>query len=317
MVGGQAIDLAAAGGPAAARRRRRRRARRHAPAQDRRPHPRRGRRMGAVLAGAPTRVVAAVDALRARPRASRFRSSTTSWTSRARTPTLGKTAGKDAAAGKPTFPALYGLDGSRRLAARLHRARARRARAARASQAAASTGRSRTWTPRAALKSTRTRLGRCPSPASISLLVARGLAATRERARALILAGDVRVDGAPRDEGRHRGRRRRPPSQLRAPDHPWVGRGGIKLDHALEVFGLDVTGAARRSTSAPRPAASPTCCSHAARAHVVALDVGDGPARLAAADRPAGHCARAASTPAISRPDELPPDRRRVRPRHD
>jgi geranylgeranyl diphosphate synthase type II len=30
---------------------------------------------------------------------------------------LGKTAGKDAAAGKPTYPALYGIDGSRRLAA--------------------------------------------------------------------------------------------------------------------------------------------------------------------------------------------------------
>jgi geranylgeranyl diphosphate synthase type II len=31
--------------------------------------------------------------------------------------TLGKTAGKDAAAGKPTYPALYGLDASRRMAA--------------------------------------------------------------------------------------------------------------------------------------------------------------------------------------------------------
>src|SRR6188474_2200167 len=30
---------------------------------------------------------------------------------------LGKTAGKDAAAGKPTYPALYGLEASRRLAA--------------------------------------------------------------------------------------------------------------------------------------------------------------------------------------------------------
>jgi geranylgeranyl pyrophosphate synthase len=38
---------------------------------------------------------------------------------------LGKTAGKDAAAGKPTFPALYGLDESRRLAAQcLERAEA-------------------------------------------------------------------------------------------------------------------------------------------------------------------------------------------------
>ena len=33
---------------------------------------------------------------------------------------LGKTAGKDAAAGKPTYPALYGLDASRRLAADVH-----------------------------------------------------------------------------------------------------------------------------------------------------------------------------------------------------
>jgi farnesyl diphosphate synthase len=31
--------------------------------------------------------------------------------------TLGKTAGKDAAAGKPTYPALYGVERSRRLAA--------------------------------------------------------------------------------------------------------------------------------------------------------------------------------------------------------
>jgi geranylgeranyl diphosphate synthase, type II len=39
--------------------------------------------------------------------------------------TLGKTTGKDAAAGKPTYPALYGLDASRRMAAEcLHRAAA-------------------------------------------------------------------------------------------------------------------------------------------------------------------------------------------------
>ena len=41
---------------------------------------------------------------------------------------LGKTAGKDAAAGKPTYPALYGLDASRRMADGVRRARAGRAR---------------------------------------------------------------------------------------------------------------------------------------------------------------------------------------------
>ena len=43
--------------------------------------------------------------------------------------TLGKTAGKDAAAGKPTYPALFGLDRSRALAAECIAARARGARA--------------------------------------------------------------------------------------------------------------------------------------------------------------------------------------------
>ena len=54
-----------------------------------------------------------------------FRSSTTSSTSRSAA-TLGKTAGKDAAAGKPTYPALFGLERSRELAAEcLPRARKR------------------------------------------------------------------------------------------------------------------------------------------------------------------------------------------------
>ena len=62
----------------------------------------------------------------------------------------------------------------------------------------------------------------------------RGLAASRERARALILAGQVRVDGAPVSKAGH-------PVALDAnvtltePDHPYVGRGGVKLAHALDV----------------------------------------------------------------------------------
>jgi len=33
------------------------------------------------------------------------------------------------------------------------------------------------------------------------------------------------------------------PLEVRGKDHPWVSRGGIKLDHGLETFGFDVTGA--------------------------------------------------------------------------
>lgn len=74
------------------------------------------------------------------------------------------------------------------------------------------------------------------------LLVARGLADSRTRAQALILSGNVfseerRVakagdmlaeDAALTVKGR---------------DHPWVSRGGIKLDHGLTHFGFDVSGA--------------------------------------------------------------------------
>jgi 23S rRNA (cytidine1920-2'-O)/16S rRNA (cytidine1409-2'-O)-methyltransferase len=71
------------------------------------------------------------------------------------------------------------------------------------------------------------------------LTVERGLAPSRERARALILAGHVRVNGqvvakagAPIAADAD--------VVLTSPDHPYVGRGGIKLAHALNVFGVDV-----------------------------------------------------------------------------
>ena len=64
------------------------------------------------------------------------------------------------------------------------------------------------------------------------LLVTRGLAQSRERARALLMAGHVSVDGRPVtkagtlvDEDAD--------VLLKQADHPWVGRGGLKLAHAL------------------------------------------------------------------------------------
>ena len=73
------------------------------------------------------------------------------------------------------------------------------------------------------------------------LLVDRGLAESRQRAQALILAGLVyagqrRIDKAGEtlaDEAE---------IEVRGRDHPWASRGGIKLAHAIEHFAIDVAG---------------------------------------------------------------------------
>jgi 23S rRNA (cytidine1920-2'-O)/16S rRNA (cytidine1409-2'-O)-methyltransferase len=73
------------------------------------------------------------------------------------------------------------------------------------------------------------------------LLVERGLVESRTRAQALIMAGKVLVAGKPLDKA---GQQVAPDIeiQLKGSDHPWVSRGGLKLDHALAHFGLDVAG---------------------------------------------------------------------------
>jgi 23S rRNA (cytidine1920-2'-O)/16S rRNA (cytidine1409-2'-O)-methyltransferase len=60
---------------------------------------------------------------------------------------------------------------------------------------------------------------------------------------------------------------------LRQPDHPWVGRGGLKLAHALEVFHLDVTGLAVLDIGASTGGFTDVLLQKGA-ARVVALDVG-------------------------------------------
>ena len=106
------------------------------------------------------------------------------------------------------------------------------------------------------------------------VLVARGLVATRERARALVLAGQVRVDGRPVTKA---GAPVGPDATitLAAPDHPYVGRGGLKLAHALDVF--DVTAAGRRALDIGASTGGFTdVLLQRAAAGVVALDVGHG-----------------------------------------
>jgi 23S rRNA (cytidine1920-2'-O)/16S rRNA (cytidine1409-2'-O)-methyltransferase len=72
------------------------------------------------------------------------------------------------------------------------------------------------------------------------LLVERGLAPTREKAQALIMAGEVLVNG-------HKAAKSGQPVDVEScvevlAQPPFVGRGGLKLDAAIAHFGMDVTG---------------------------------------------------------------------------
>ena len=104
------------------------------------------------------------------------------------------------------------------------------------------------------------------------LLVDRGLAESRSKAQALILAGLVfsgerRIDKA--------GQPLAPDSELevRGKDHPWVSRGGIKLAHALEHFGWDVTDAVALDVGASTGGFTDVLLHKGAR-KVFAVDVG-------------------------------------------
>ena len=74
------------------------------------------------------------------------------------------------------------------------------------------------------------------------LLVDRGLAESRSRAQALILAGLV-FAGERKVEKAGQPLAEDTPLEVRGKDHPWVSRGGIKLAHGLDHFGWDVTNA--------------------------------------------------------------------------
>ena len=106
------------------------------------------------------------------------------------------------------------------------------------------------------------------------LLVSRGLAPSRERARALILAGAVAVTGQPNAKA---GTPVDPDAEivLRAADHPWVGRGGVKLAHALDQFAVPVEGAIALDIGASTGGFTDVLLQRGAR-RVVALDVGHG-----------------------------------------
>jgi 23S rRNA (cytidine1920-2'-O)/16S rRNA (cytidine1409-2'-O)-methyltransferase len=106
------------------------------------------------------------------------------------------------------------------------------------------------------------------------LVLERGLAPSRERARAMILAAQVTVNGSVISKAGT-------PVDAEAevavivPDHPYVGRGGLKLAHALDTFGIAVAGREALDIGASTGGFTDVLLQRGA-VRVVALDVGHG-----------------------------------------
>jgi 23S rRNA (cytidine1920-2'-O)/16S rRNA (cytidine1409-2'-O)-methyltransferase len=105
-------------------------------------------------------------------------------------------------------------------------------------------------------------------------LVERGLVDSRTRAQALIMAGLVysgerRLDKAGQTVASDA------PLELRGQDHPWVSRGGVKLAHALDHFGIDPGGAVALDIGASTGGFTDVLVSRGAT-RVYAVDVGHG-----------------------------------------
>ena len=164
---------------------------------------------------------------------------------------LGKTAGKDAAADKPTYPALFGLDRKNAWWPTVPRPRARGARLDEPRRQPSDGHRPVDYRKK---KLTKVRLDQ--------LIFERGLAPSRERAQALVLAALVKVDGqvvskagAPVAADAR--------VELVAPDHP-VRVAAASSWRMRSTRSPSIPRHAARSTSARPPAASPmSCCSAA------------------------------------------------------
>lgn len=106
------------------------------------------------------------------------------------------------------------------------------------------------------------------------LLVARGLAESRTRAQALILAGKV-FSGERRIAKAGDLLADDTPIELRGHDHPWVSRGGLKLAHGLTHFGFDARDRICLDVGASTGGFTDVLLNHGA-AKVHAVDVGHG-----------------------------------------
>jgi len=105
-------------------------------------------------------------------------------------------------------------------------------------------------------------------------LVERGLVDTRSKAQSLIMARRILVNGQFVDKA---GANVTDEDELRVAEleHPWVGRGGMKLAHAIETFGIDLRGKVCADIGASTGGFTDVMLKHGA-AKVYAIDVGYG-----------------------------------------
>ena len=106
------------------------------------------------------------------------------------------------------------------------------------------------------------------------LLVDRGLALSRERAQALVLAGRVLVNGQ-KVEKAGAGAEEDADIRLLGEDLPYVGRGGVKLEAALENWKIDLRGRTCMDVGASTGGFTDCMLQHGAR-EVIAVDTGYG-----------------------------------------
>jgi 23S rRNA (cytidine1920-2'-O)/16S rRNA (cytidine1409-2'-O)-methyltransferase len=106
------------------------------------------------------------------------------------------------------------------------------------------------------------------------LLVDRGLAPTRARGQAMILAGQV-YSGTRRIEKAGDLLAGDADLNVKGADHPWVSRGGLKLVHGLDHFGLDPAGKTAIDVGASTGGFTDVLLTRGA-AKVYAVDVGHG-----------------------------------------
>jgi 23S rRNA (cytidine1920-2'-O)/16S rRNA (cytidine1409-2'-O)-methyltransferase len=105
------------------------------------------------------------------------------------------------------------------------------------------------------------------------LVLERGLAPTRSAARALIMAGEVMVEGQMSDKA---GTLVSAAAKISVKERPrFVSRGGDKLAHALGVFGVDVTGVSALDVGAST-GGFVDCLLQSGAVRIIALDVGRG-----------------------------------------
>ncbi|MGE3143250.1 MAG: TlyA family RNA methyltransferase [Hyphomonadaceae bacterium] len=120
------------------------------------------------------------------------------------------------------------------------------------------------------------------------LLVKRGLAESRAKAQAAIAAGGVTADGV--CVARASDLIAEEAALTLQPAHPWVSRGGVKVAHALDVFGIDPAGRICLDIGASTGGFTHVLLARGA-AHVFAADVGRGQlhAQIAADARVTAH----------------------------